>query len=597
MHLDNYSPEKRSQIHLESYSPEKRSQMHLDNYSPEKRSQIHLESYSPEKRSRMHLDNYSPEKRSQMHMESYSPEKRAAKHKEQYNPEKRALLYKKKTSFLKLDFNRIHRFEKEIQFGLSFICICCERVLFKRSVYKVTKTFLNQLQVNNLQHCINLDENFRLREMFSICIGDYNNLKKKHMPSQCFYNNLQVPQTPEELIGLTDLELQLLSKFILFLKVRQLPKTRMTVLNDRVICVPIEDDDVVKTVDTLPRNKNNNGHMWVMYKRQKGKKSYYLSEMVRPETVYRALHSLKKYHPAYKDIKIDQFEILDDLFDTDNQIVDDESCCESSESDDSDCIEDVDDSVEPSSAGQADKVENTDNIFNNHTCLLPDQPQANVFINDSGKTVSKKQKSNGPCIEVAPGENRDLSDWIRQHNFDTTAFFWLHYNGSNGINTERSVALTTARYYDQRVCNQNPQWAENATYIFVAQQHIEKMRVEKQISISLQKAKIKSGGKTVIPMSETMSIFKDIPGTPTYWRNFRNELFARIEQLGPFNFFFTLSCAEAKWTEVITSLLRNQNHKIRYEFEPTDGKFFPIIEIMYRTRANKWRSLYSKIIF
>ena len=36
----------------------------------------------------------------------------------------------------------------------------------------------------------------------------------------------------------------------------------------------------------------------------KGKKSYYLSEIVRPETVYRALHSLKKYHPAYKDIKV-----------------------------------------------------------------------------------------------------------------------------------------------------------------------------------------------------------------------------------------------------------------------------------------------------
>ena len=89
----------------------------------------------------------------------------------------------------------------------------------------------------------------------------------------------------------------------------------------------------------------------------------------------------------------------------------------------------------------------------------------------------------------------------------------------------------------------------------------------------MQKAKISHTEKTVIPMSETLSIFKDIPGTPTYWRNFRNELFARIEQLGPFHFFFTLSCAEARWSEVITSLLRNQNHTIRYEFEPSDGEF------------------------
>ena len=63
-------------------------------------------------------------------------------------------------------------------------------------------------------------------------------------------------------------------------------------LNDRVICVPIEDDDVVKTVDSLPRNRNNNGLVWVMYKRQKGEKSYYLSEMIRPDKVYEALKCL-----------------------------------------------------------------------------------------------------------------------------------------------------------------------------------------------------------------------------------------------------------------------------------------------------------------
>ena len=50
--------------------------------------------------------------------------------------------------------------------------------------------------------------------------------------------------------------------------------------------------------------------------------------------------------------------------------------------------------------------------------MLPEQPEANVFTNDTDKTISKKQKSDGPCIEVAPGEDRDLSDWIRQHNFD-----------------------------------------------------------------------------------------------------------------------------------------------------------------------------------
>ena len=45
-------------------------------------------------------------------------------------------------------------------------------------------------------------------------------------------------------------------------------------------------------------------------------------------------------------------------------------------------------------------------------------------------------------------------------------------------------------------------------------------------------------------------VFKTVPGTPAYWKQFGNETFARMEQLGPFNFFFTLSCAEMKWSEV-----------------------------------------------
>ena len=116
---------------------------------------------------------------------------------------------------------------------------------------------------------------------------------------------------------------------------------------------------------------------------------------------------------------------------------------------------------------------------------------------------------------------------------------------------------------------------QNATYVFVAQQYLEKHRVERQISISMQKGKIKKTdtGIFVSPFSELISIFKDIPGTPSYFRMFRNEIFARIEQKGPFHLFLTLSCAEMKWMEVLSSLLRNEGHKIEFHYEPKDGKF------------------------
>ena len=225
-----------------------------------------------------------------------------------------------------------------------------------------------------------------------------------------------------------------------------------------------------------------------------------------------------------------------------------------------------------------------ENVFNNVTCILPEQPEGNVFVNDTNETVKKRQKRNGPYIEVAPGENRDLSDWIRQIDFDVIAFFFLHPTGKNGIYQKREVPLTKARYIDQRINNQNSQWAKNATYVFVAQQYLEKLRVERQISISMQKGKVRLTeiGKSIIQsISETLSIFKDIPGTPSYWRMFRNEILARIEQLGPFHFFYTLSCAEMRWIEVLSSLLRNEGHKINFHYEPKDGKFLEKVVSLY----------------
>ena len=38
-----------------------------------------------------------------------------------------------------------------------------------------------------------------------------------------------------------------------------------------------------------------------------------------------------------------------------------------------------------------------------------------------------------------------------------------------------------------------------------------------------------------------------------------------MEQLGPFHFFFTLSAAEKRWSEVTTSIASNMGKKITYE--------------------------------
>ena len=271
-----------------------------------------------------HLQNYTPEKkalRAKKHLQEYTPEKKA----------ERAAYYQRKKRheavILDNEYKRVQKYEAEIQFGLSFVCVCCERILFHRSVFAVRPKLIQRLEESNLSHCVNLEEKYRFHGDLHICKSDYKCLTKaKKMPDQCFSNNLKVPIPPPALQGLTRCELQLLSKNLLFVKYRQLPVTRMTKINDRVICVPIEDGDVIKSVNKLPRNKDNNGLVWVMYKRQKESKSHYLSEMISPQRIHEALHALKEHHPAYKNVEIDDFDILEDLFDKDNEAVsDDES--------------------------------------------------------------------------------------------------------------------------------------------------------------------------------------------------------------------------------------------------------------------------------
>ena len=53
-----------------------------------------------------------------------------------------------------------------------------------------------------------------------------------------------------------------------------------------------------------------------------------------------------------------------------------------------------------------------------------------------------------------------------------------------------------------------------------------------------------------------------------YWSKRKLELFAKVQNYGPFNVFFTLSCADYRFNENFTSLL--QDETITYNFK--DGQ-------------------------
>ena len=228
---------------------------------------------------------------------------------------------------------------------------------------------------------------------------------------------------------------------------------------------------------------------------------------------------------------------------------------------------------------------NKGNRFNQITTLTPQDPASTIIVNNTEVPLKKKLKrgKNVPTYEIAPGEGKKPEDWLREPSFDIDAFPHLHANGKYGIlDEERPKPITPAKYFPQRILNKNNAFAKDHDYIFMAQAYLERYALEKQIDMSLLHGTLETTEDDqvrMVPSNDKFDIFQSIPGTPAYWKKFRNEIYARMEQLGPFHVFYTLSCAEMRWPSVLAEVLRTiEKGKIEICYsENWDGKAESII--------------------
>ena len=208
--------------------------------------------------------------------------------------------------------------------------------------------------------------------------------------------------------------------------------------------------------------------------------------------------------------------------------------------------------------------------YNDVTMLTPVDPTANVVVNNTKKTIKTKVNKKAPIFEIAPGEGKIPTNWLREKDNDIDSFPELHVEGKYGLDHERTQKLSRAKYFGQRIMNENTMYSENPDYVFMAQQACERYAIEREIHMAMSHGSIESNDKgemSLVPSEDAFNIFQKIPGTPAYWKSFKNELYAKIEALGPFHVFFTKSCAEMKWAYVLLEVLKvklKRNLKIMY---------------------------------
>ena len=204
---------------------------------------------------------------------------------------------------------------------------------------------------------------------------------------------------------------------------------------DKVISVPIECDDVNKTVAQLPRHPNEAEIVAVQLKRRLQLKNSHLQEYIRPQMVVKALQMLKgKFsNPFYQDIEInedflnkpdeDEMEVdsasqiheqeLDEEYEREQQKAKEAAAVEKEKAPDG---EEVESTKEPEAKSGSDADEESEDEYDtrlksvknfqsrqeNNTCLLP-RDMANEIVMNPGKSAIKKPTEN-KSIQIAPGK-------------------------------------------------------------------------------------------------------------------------------------------------------------------------------------------------
>ena len=447
--------------------------------------------------------------------------------------------------------DRFVMFKQEIQDGPSFVCMSCQRALFKRGVSILDDQKINELD-DKVYDFIWTDILIEMPEKGELifCHSCLAKIRKMKRPKTHISNGLWLDEIPPEL-KLTELEQQLISKSIVFMKIKKLPRSRMNAIIDRVINIPVEDEDIVKTVTSLPRPPDEAMVIGVKLKRKMEMKNGHLEAFIRPHALFAALRKLKALgNKHYINIEINHnFMEKPKAVNKDDHADSDSECSDDEDGFDNDDI--------------LDAVRKGQSYQDSNTCLVPINPEEDIVENDQNSVLYKKLRESGRSFPIAPGENKKPSNWCREKDFEVKAWPTLLPTGDYGLDHEREEEITPQVYFNQRLLNEDPRFRENIPYVFMAQQLTEILILEKQMDISGQMG-IMSGHENAVEvkLKDPFSVFKKMKGTPAYWQVARNELIAKVKQLGPFHVFFTISCAEMKWSEVFVAILRRRGEKV-----------------------------------
>ena len=198
----------------------------------------------------------------------------------------------------------ITAFHSETKAGPDFVCTCCHRMMYRKTVVlcnkekynKVSPDLLDNIFSASLSHISSDGKEY-------ICKTCDRALARGSIPLQAKANGLQLSEIPPELSGLNALELRLISLRVPFMKMVALPSGKQRSIHGPAVNVPSKVDTIC---EVLPRLPSQSELVPLKLKRKVAYRGHYMYDYIRPQKLMDALRYLKANNPLYADVDINE---------------------------------------------------------------------------------------------------------------------------------------------------------------------------------------------------------------------------------------------------------------------------------------------------
>ena len=426
----------------------------------------------------------------------------------------------------------INEYERAIQEGPTYVCVCCGLLFFKEGLHRISMDRIKEDIINLIVFLKELPIHY-------LCVTCGRYAYKGEIPKLALSNGFEFPDIPDELLDLTRLEERLVCPRIPFLRIMKLYPQKG--LKGNIVNVAISINNMVAK---LPRQFSDTYVIQLDLKRRINDKNSYMYECIRPKAILLALKYLL-FQPLYlqEEITLDHGWFEDKRKDYVEFIVDHNN---------NNNIEDVDEDEESVDSGE------------NNIAEIDEEEPINPGV-DETLLLDQNEIFN---IKIAPGEGNRPLGILYDSKAEVLAFPKIYCGQDRKLSTKLTygaIAKSELKRYDRRC-------AMNTAKILYSYKKLQIHQLTNAISIVLRKKPSMSGIcvgdllepgalESIISKDNGYGIFKQIRGAPAYWETKKKEVKAMIRQLGCPTFFMTLSAAETKWNELIVILMKTLKKK------------------------------------